>query len=132
MVNDVRISGGITKDAKVNTFDSGVTKLAFTVAVPGVKWNKETRQEEVNSSFISVEWWVPGVFAEEHMLYKGDAVLVDGELTQYTSGEQTHTRVLGLRVTVTKRGRDGFAALHGGRPQQQQRPAPAAENVPDF
>ena len=112
-MNRVEVAGGVPRDAVLGEYNW----LKFTVAVDDVRFNRDTQQREAHTTWVSVEWQVPGVVDDESMVYKGDAVHVVGELTQFKrEGEkESHTRVRALVVTVTRRGREGSTAVTQAR-----------------
>lgn len=79
-VNTATISGNVTRDPELRTFDSGTTKAAFAVAVNRRRKSGDEYVDDV--SFIDVEAW--GKFAEliGRKVRKGDHVTIQGRLEQ--------------------------------------------------
>jgi single-stranded DNA-binding protein len=133
-MNYVVLSGNITKEAELKDF-TGSTLRTFSLAVSGVKWNKEKGAEDIETTWANIEQFLPGPKQQEWELYPGDAVMVIGELsTRRTNTGTTHTRILAKSVTVERRGRAAASAFGwstgGASPQsqpQQQPPAPGSD-----
>jgi single-stranded DNA-binding protein len=83
--NHVRIGGGMTRDPDFSyTPQGGYPVWRATIAVNGTRYNSESRQQEVSTSFILLS---AGGFVAESLMeaafVKGDEILVDtGELEQ--------------------------------------------------
>lgn len=131
-VNDVRIGGGLTRDAEVKYLPSGMPVAELSIATNGARYDAKERQQVVTTLFTTVEAW--GWLAEhiaEMGLVKGEAVIVTGELTQREREKQDgtterKTRVQAHTVTPTRRKQ----ASWGANPQQRQQQAPPTEADP--
>jgi single-strand DNA-binding protein len=100
-INDVRLSGRVTRDATVRTINAGMSVTEFSLAVDkGFGDKKQTM-------FVQIEAWnnewnkLADRAAAE--CKKGVAVIVDGELwrSEYTDREgkrQSKTRVTARRI----------------------------------
>lgn len=80
-VNDVRMSGNLTKDASVKPLgDSNV--FNFTVAYNSGYYDKKTGQWKDNVDFFLCELWHKNREKYEKKLRKGNMVLLQGKLLQ--------------------------------------------------
>lgn len=123
-VNEVRISGGLTRDAEAKYVgEHGTALMTFTVAVNGTRYDSAARQQVVKTTYVSVEAWA--VLAERLMntnLMKGDEVLVVGELAQTErekrdGTKETKTRVVAFTLDVLRLGAAHRAAEAGQDPE---------------
>lgn len=127
----VEITGGVTRvnDPKP-VYDRWVVN--FSIAESGVRWNPETRQDEIASTFWEVAWWTD-TLDPANMLFKGDKVWIVGELTQQPGrdGSGSHTRISPYIVQVTRRSRAGaehVRSLEGGdAPAPSRQPATSGD-----
>jgi single-stranded DNA-binding protein len=113
-LNRWEVEGGLVKDAEVRFLQNGAALVTFQLALDGTKYDSESRAQVVETTWVSVEHWFPGIYGDRDALYKGDRVYCLGEATQYKkpdSDERPHTRLLAKVVTVTRRGREGMAAM---------------------
>lgn len=125
--NSVRIGGGFTRDPDfAYTPQGGYPVWRATIAVNGTKYNSETRQQEVSTSFILIS---AGGFTAERLMedgfVKGDEILVEcGELEQREwekDGKREHrTQVNILSYSVVRK-----RAAAPARQQGVRQPAPA-------
>ena len=96
-INDVRLSGRVTRDATVRTINAGLSVTEFSLAVDkGFGDKKQTM-------FVQVEAWDKTGERAEAECKKGVAVIIDGELwrSEYTDREgkkQSKTRVTARRI----------------------------------
>ena len=81
-INDVTISGNLTKDAEIKRTASGMAIVSFTVAVNERRKNTQTGEYENYANFVDVAWF--GTYAEKcaATLTKGAKVCVNGKLRQ--------------------------------------------------
>lgn len=108
--NSVRIGGGFTRDPDfAYTPQGGYPVWRATIAVNGTKYNSETRQQEVSTSFILIS---AGGFTAETLMEegfaRGDEILVEcGELEQREwekDGKREHrTQVNILSYSVVRK-----------------------------
>ena len=81
-INDVTISGNLTRDAEIKRTASGMAIVSFTVAVNERRKNNQTGEYENYANFVDVVWF--GTYAEKcaATLTKGAKVCVNGKLRQ--------------------------------------------------
>lgn len=109
-MNRVEVRGGLTRDAEFRFVGQANTPLLeFSVAVNGTRYDAQTRQQAVKTTFVSVQVW--GLQAEEIMskyaLGQGDEVYVLGELDQREiekkdGTKERKTRVTGFHIVVLR------------------------------
>lgn len=146
-MNRVEIAGGLTRDAELRFTPSGAAVLNMTVAVNGTRYDGDSRQQVVTTSYISVEAW--GSLAEEAAeqdIVKGCEVYVLGELTQSTTekrdgSKESKTRVRAMMIHVTRR-RGGSAQARAAvasaadlprpTPSRSAEPPPHSEPPPGY
>lgn len=94
-MNRVELRGGLVKDVEMVDVN-GLVKAAVTLAVNGTRYDGQTRQQVVKTTYVSCEAW--GIVGEN--LYasgvgKGCELYVVGELTQQKreGDKESHTRV---------------------------------------
>lgn len=81
-INNVVISGNLTRDCEVKRTASGMAIVSFTVAVNDRRKNSQTGEYENYANFVDVTWF--GTYAEKcaGTLTKGSKVCVSGKLRQ--------------------------------------------------
>ncbi|MGH7743273.1 MAG: single-stranded DNA-binding protein [Candidatus Dormibacteria bacterium] len=106
MINTVEVAGTLTDDPDCRDLKSGALLVEFTVAVKGVRWDREAQCDVIESVFVRVQAWedVAEVVAP---LAKGTVVVVRGQLTQQevtdSAGRKDRkTRVRALVVDVVR------------------------------
>ncbi len=88
MTAQVTLIGNLTKDPELMVFDSGKTKVSFSVAV-NRRWTDESgEKKEVTSYFDAIAW---SYSADDiaRVLSKGNSVIVNGRLEQQTWDDKT-------------------------------------------
>lgn len=106
MINVVELAGTLTTDPELHDLPSGALRAEFTVAVKGVRWDRATGCDVMESVFVRVVCWedcAEGVAR----ISKGTAVHVRGQLTQQevtdSAGRKDRkTKVRGLVVSVVR------------------------------
>lgn len=81
-INNVTISGNLTRDCEIKRTSSGMAIVSFTVAVNERRKNTQTGEYENYANFVDVAWF--GTYAEKcaATLTKGAKVCVNGKLRQ--------------------------------------------------
>lgn len=120
-INDVTISGNLTRDAEIKRTASGMAIVSFTVAVNERRKNTQTGEYENYANFVDVAWF--GTYAEKcaATLTKGAKVCVNGKLRQsrwQTQDGQNRSKleVIAEEVELPPRQQGQF------NPPQQQQP----------
>lgn len=113
-MNEVKVSGNLTRDPELRYLGSGdrrfpVTTLNVAVLEADGRWDRETGDTQVKTSFLRVEVRGDHAVQVTDEARKGDKVVVFGSLSQYTSGpdgkKQTHTQITAEYVAVIPRQR---------------------------
>lgn len=137
-VNEVRIGGGLTRDAETTYLPSGMPVTEFTIATNGARYSAQEQRQIVTTQFTTIEAW--GWMAEhiaEMALLKGEAVIVEGELTQRErekkdGTKERKTRVNAFTVTPTRRKQASWGANpQQGKPPQQSATDPWTQQPQD-
>lgn len=104
-MNRVELLGTLTKDPEMRL--AGTTCLTeFTIAVNGVRFNRESGEQEIRSIFVSGQAWADlGERLAEERLEKGDTLHVVGELDQVQRAgrDVPSTRVAIVSYTVVRK-----------------------------
>lgn len=81
-INNVTISGNLTRDCEIKRTASGMAIVSFTVAVNERRKNNQTGEWDDYANFVDVTWF--GTYAEKcaATLTNGTKVCVDGRLRQ--------------------------------------------------
>lgn len=110
MINTVEIAGTLTEDPDCRDLKSGALLVEFTVAVKGVHWDRESRCDVIESTFIRCQAW-EDVAELVAPLTKGVVVHVRGQLTQHEvtgrdgkTDRKTRVRALVVNVIRTPTG----------------------------
>lgn len=129
-MNRVELVGTLVRDPEMKTFQYSML-LTFSIAVNGAAWNRDTRQQEVTTTFVSVEHWLDSIPNDDQIPLKGSEVHVVGELTQYQKEGETrsHTRVRSKVLTITRQGRQ---ARQAAAPPEQQWNQDMSNEEPPF
>jgi single-strand DNA-binding protein len=110
VINVVEIAGTLVNDVELKTTQGGAVLAPFTVAVKGVRWDRDSGCDVIETAFIACIAW-EDVAEEMSRWIKGTAVHVRGQLTQQevTTGGKTErkTKVRALVVSLI-RTPDGF------------------------
>ena len=92
MTAQVNLMGNLTKDPELMVFDSGKTKVSFSVAV-NRRWTDESGEKKEQVSYFDVIAWSYTADDIARVLTKGNGVIINGRLEQQswddkTTGEQ--------------------------------------------
>jgi len=100
-MNKVELYGRVAQDAIVESTANGYNYMNFAVAQDGIKYNPETKQNEVKAQYIDCQ--IKGKYAGEvGNIGKGTEVHLVGELTQDTWQDQQGNNRSKLRVNILK------------------------------
>lgn len=110
-VNEVRLSGTVTRDVDVRAMPSGAMLMEVSLAVNDSRWDPEHRAHAVATTYVTVQFW--GELADEWLEappQQGDEVFVIGRLDQREiekrdGSKDRKTRVEALMVQVLRRRR---------------------------
>jgi single-stranded DNA-binding protein len=128
-MNEWRGTGNVSSAQDPKQIGANSTVLNFTVAIDIMVWDSDSKQQVIDTAWISVEQFIRGIIEEHQMLYKGDRVYVSGPLTTFKRDEKTHTRVRADIVQVISRGRTGQDAMAAAA-RYQQGAAPQSQPTP--
>lgn len=127
-LNSVTISGNLTRDPELKTFNSGAELCEFSVAVNERVKNGE--EWEDRASFFDVKLWKGiGRWVSEN-LRKGDGIAVSGRLNQerWESDGNNRSKVVIVADSIMPRKGEGGGGngggYSGGSPAQTDVPAP--------
>lgn len=126
-LNKTEHMGGLTKEPVLRFLPTGIPVCEFTLAIARVKWNPESRRDEIDTMFLAVQAWASLAEQVDAMgLVRGDTVHVLGELSQqeYEKRDGTKerkTRVEALIVTPVKQ-RDAAARPERRAPWDEPEP----------
>lgn len=105
MINVVEIAGTLMADVELKTTQGGAVLAPFTVAVKGVRWDRDAGCDTIEQAFIACVAW-EDVAEEMSRWVKGSTVHVRGQLTQQevTTGGKTErkTKVRALVVSLIR------------------------------
>lgn len=115
-LNRVEVEGTLTRDPDLRVMPSGTQLMEATLAVSEARWSHETGQQEVATTFVSVQLW--DVLAERvsvMSLGRGDVLYVLGRLDQKEIEKRDGTKDRKTRVQAIS-----FSVVrsHKARPQQ--------------
>ncbi len=123
-INDVTISGNLTRDAEIKRTASGMAIVSFTVAVNERRKNNQTGEWDDYANFVDVTWF--GTRAEKcaGVLVKGAKVTVEGHLRQerWEREGQKHSKICVILDEIEL----------PPRQQGQFNPPPAKEEQPSL
>ena len=88
MSAQVNLIGNLTKDPELMVFDSGKTKVSFSVAV-NRRWNDESGEKKEQVSYFDVIAWAYTADDIARILSKGNAVIINGRLEQQSWDDKT-------------------------------------------
>ena len=88
MSAQVNLIGNLTKDPELMVFDSGKTKVSFSVAV-NRRWNDESGEKKEQVSYFDVIAWAYTADDIARILSKGNAVIISGRLEQQSWDDKT-------------------------------------------
>ena len=88
MSAQVDLIGNLTKDPELMVFDSGKTKVSFSVAV-NRRWNDESGEKKEQVSYFDVIAWAYTADDIARILSKGNAVIINGRLEQQSWDDKT-------------------------------------------
>lgn len=122
-MNQVTISGHLTRDPEVRTFDSGSTKASFCVAVSSEYKAKDGTQKKITTYVDCACWGRLAAYVGE--LRKGQTVTVNGELkTESWQDKQTQARRSKMLVNASRVDADaGPGGKHVAAPPANERRA---------
>lgn len=113
MINVVELAGTLTDDPAMTDTRSGALMAEMTVAVKGIRWDKESGCDVIDTAFLRIVCW-EDVAEVVGALSKGTIVHVRGRLTQQEittpAGKiDRKTKIQGLVVSVVRSpSGDGF------------------------
>ena len=129
-INNVVISGNLTRDCEVKRTASGMAIVSFTVAVNDRRKNSQTGEYENYANFVDVTWF--GTYAEKcaGTLTKGAKVCVSGKLRQnrWTSQDgqnRSKLEVIAEEVETPPRPQGQFTP-----PVQEEQPSLYGSDIP--
>lgn len=117
--NSVIISGNLTRDPEVRTFDSGSTKASFSIAIDNDYKGKDGAAKKTTSYIECAAWGGLANFIGE--LRKGETVIVVGELRtetwvdKQTQAKRSKTLVNASEVCLSGRSQVKRNASPGGK-----------------
>ncbi len=130
-INQVCISGNLTRDPELRRTQSGMAIMSFGVAVNDRRKNSQTGQWEDYPNFIDCT--VFGSYAEhlEHNLFKGNKVAISGKLrwSQWEKDGQKRSKVEVVADAVEYMTQRPQQAQQGYQ-QPQQAPQPYQQQMP--
>ena len=88
MSAQVNLIGNLTKDPELMVFDSGKTKVSFSVAV-NRRWNDESGEKKEQVRYFDVIAWAYTADDIARILSKGNAVIINGRLEQQSWDDKT-------------------------------------------
>lgn len=88
MTAQVNLMGNLTKDPELMVFDSGKTKVSFSVAV-NRSWKDESGEKKEQVSYFDVIAWSYTADDIARILSKGNGVIINGRLEQQTWDDKT-------------------------------------------
>ena len=88
MSAQVTLIGNLTKDPELMVFDSGKTKVSFSVAV-NRRWTDESGEKKEQVSYFDVIAWAYTADDIARVLSKGNAVIINGRLEQQSWDDKT-------------------------------------------
>lgn len=94
-INNVTISGNLTRDPELRSTSSGTAVLEFSVAVNDRKKNQQTGEWEDVPNYIDCTLWGARAQAVEKYLSKGTKVAVSGKFKQqrWTKDGQNRSKI---------------------------------------
>lgn len=118
MVNKVTLIGNLGHNPEVHIFESGKKKVSFSVATTRRFKNKETGEQETDSTWHRCEVWGKLADIAEKFLVKGSLVHIDGSI-QNSSYEKEGVTIYTSTIQVRE-----FTML--GKKPEAQTPANTA------
>jgi single stranded DNA-binding protein len=88
MTAQVTLIGNLTKDPELMVFDSGKTKVSFSVAV-NRRWTDESGEKKEQTSYFDAIAWSYSADDIARVLSKGNSVIVNGRLEQQSWDDKT-------------------------------------------